>query len=158
MTFARDTIEEHFERYFSVTRCHGIHLRVLVIVTWMINVVGRSISCTTGRRNFPRFDISQQGRISIQSKSYCFEKYVMSSYIFKLTNLCVSLSLSFSLCIFVYIQDSIFKKSKGILEYRVLINAKDSYETMKNATKLETVVHIDGRTIVYTKRKSNIIK
>lgn len=82
----------------------------------------------------------------------------MSFYIFKLTNLCVSLSLFFSLCIFVYIQDSIFKKSKRILEYRVLINAKDSYETMKNATKLETVVHIDGRTIVYTKRKSNIIK
>lgn len=77
----------------------------------------------------------------------CFEKYLTS----------ILLHFFFiSLSVFVHIQDSIFKKSKRILEYRFFINAKDeSYETMKNATKLEIVVHIDGRTIVskYTKRK-----
>lgn len=74
-----------------------------------------------------------------------FSKKYLSVFLhftFKLSNLCLSFR------IYIYIQDSIFKKSKRILEYRFLINAKDSYETMKNATKLEIVVHIDGRTIV----------
>lgn len=76
-----------------------------------------------------------------------FSKKYLSVFLhftFKLSNFC----LSFRIYIYIYIQDSIFKKSKRILEYRFLINAKDSYETMKNATKLEIVVHIDGRTIV----------
>lgn len=68
--------------------------------------------------------------------------------IFKCLLLRLNYPIFASLFVYIYIQDSIFKKSKRILEYRFLINAKDSYETMKNATKLEIVVHIDGRTIV----------